>query len=124
MAEPIILLIDIDGTICPQCDGDYEKLLPYSEAITTINRLFDDGYKIIFFTSRFMGRTKGNVEKARDVGYVFTLQQLKTWGVKFHELYMGKPRSDFIIDDRALFFKNDWTEIYKAIQARRVALKK
>ena len=27
--------------------------------------------------------------------------QLKKWGVKYHELIMGKPYGDFFIDDKA-----------------------
>ncbi len=112
------LLLDIDGTICPQCEGNYDSLHPYSEAITTINNLYDEGYKIVFYTSRFMGRCENNVIEAYKEGYEFTLQQLKSWGVKFHELHMGKPRSDIVIDDRAIFFENNWEKIKEEIRKK------
>ena len=31
--------------------------------------------------------------------------QLITWGLKFHELIMGKPSYDIIIDDKSFDFK-------------------
>jgi len=107
------LIFDIDGTICQQCSGDYENLRPYSEAIKTINKLHDRGHKIIFYTSRFMGRTDNDIIETYKQGYDSTLNQLKKWGIKFHELYMGKPRGDLIIDDKSIFFKQDWDKIYQ-----------
>lgn len=111
MDELETVLFDIDGTICPQCEGDYHNLRPYPEAIDTINALYDSGRKIIFYTSRFMGRCNGDVAEVYQRGYEFTLQQLRSWGIKFHELHMGKPRSDFVVDDKAGFSRNDWPKI-------------
>ncbi|MEK6855517.1 MAG: hypothetical protein AABX73_04825 [Nanoarchaeota archaeon] len=109
------LLIDIDGTICPQASkGEgYDNIEPYSEAIRTINKLYDEGFKIIFFTSRFMDFNKGDVLKIyREGGHEYIKKQLDKWGVKYHELHLGKPKSDIIIDDRAVFFENNWSKIY------------
>jgi hypothetical protein len=107
------IIFDIDGTICEQCEGDYQKLKPYKEAVDMINLLYDEGYKIIFYTSRFMGRCNGDVLQVYKTGYEFTYNQLKDWGIRFHELWMGKPRGDIIIDDKSAFFKNDWKNIYE-----------
>jgi len=107
------LIFDIDGTICPQCEGDYENLKPYPKAVEAINKLHEEGHKIIFYTARFMGRTNNDVIETHKQGYDFTKNQLESWGLKFHELHMGKPRGDIIIDDRSVFFKPDWKEIYK-----------
>ena len=38
--------------------------------------------------------------------YNFTLEQLKTWGCKFHELQLGKPNADFFIDDKGISDKD------------------
>ena len=35
-------------------------------------------------------------------GTKVTLEQLKKWNVKYHELHLGKPAGDFYIDDKAL----------------------
>ena len=37
-----------------------------------------------------------------------TMKQLKKWNVKHHKLIFGKPSSDLYIDDKALFFKDNW----------------
>ena len=84
--------LDIDGVICTNTYGEYYKAVPYKEVIEKVNRLYDRGEKIIFYTSR--GETSG-----RDLK-VFTEVQLSKWGVKYHVLKMGKPSADYYIDDR------------------------
>ncbi|MEM0465204.1 MAG: adenylyltransferase/cytidyltransferase family protein [Candidatus Pacearchaeota archaeon] len=114
--ENLTLLVDIDGTICPQVKKGqgYNNLEPFKDAIETINKLYDEGFRIILYTSRFMGYNKGDILKIyREKGNVYIEDQLKKWGLKYHELYLGKPQSDIIIDDRALFFERDWKKIYK-----------
>ena len=37
-----------------------------------------------------------------------TLKQLKKWNVKYHKLVFGKPSFDLYIDDKTLFFKDNW----------------
>lgn len=105
--------VDIDGTICEKpehTDGDYEISVPIKERIEKINKLYDDGHTIIYLTARGMGRFKNSRALAHKEFYNFTYNQLKSWGCKFHELYMGKPAADQYIDDKAIkdhdFFKN------------------
>lgn len=43
--------------------------------------------------------------------------KVKTWGVKYHELYMGKPRCDILIGDRAIFFNADCRAMREAIES-------
>jgi hypothetical protein len=112
------LCFDIDGTICTQTPGNYNLAKPYEEALNTINQLYEEGFKIIFFTSRFMGRNCGDTIKAYNEGYEFTKKQLDDWGFKYHELYLGKPMHDIYIDDKCLFYQNDWDVIYKKIKER------
>lgn len=115
------LLFDIDGTVCPQAEkGEgYENLEPYPKAVDTINKLYREGFKIIFYTSRFMDSHNGNLLSIyKNKGYDFIFNQLKSWGLKFHELHVGKPQSDLIIDDRALFFNPDWNKIYEKIKEK------
>ena len=47
-----------------------------------------------------MGRHKNNSRKARNQFYHQTEKQLNSWGVKFHDLFLGKPAGDFYIDDK------------------------
>ena len=113
-----VICFDLDGVICSQTGGDYENAVPDKQAIDVINRLYEEGNRIIISTSRFMGRNDNNVIETYKDGYDFTIKQLKKWKVKFHELDMGKPRYDFLVDDRAVFFKNDWEKIYKTLTGK------
>ncbi|HTL69023.1 MAG TPA: hypothetical protein VL200_15265 [Lacunisphaera sp.] len=113
-----MLYFDLDGVICTATDGSYEKAEPIHDAIATVNALFESGYRIVIFTSRFMGRTRGNAAEAQKLGFEFTTRQLAGWNVKFHELRLGKPVYDVLIDDRAVFFHPDWTAIRTDIERR------
>ena len=101
---------DIDGVICTSSDSDYSNSLPNKAAIEKINKLYSAGNKIIIFTARFMGRTNNNIEKAKQLGYEETLIQLKSWNVKFHQLFMGKPSYDVLIDDKAFNYNENWIQ--------------
>ncbi len=108
--------VDIDGTICTPTKGrDYESAQPYETRIHTLNKLYDEGNYIIYFTARAMGRFSTEeypiaAAKASAVLFELTQKQLKEWGVKYHELIMGKPHADMFIDDKAwpdhVFFKD------------------
>jgi hypothetical protein len=95
-------VFDIDGTICTNTDGDYEKALPYLNRINAINRLYDEGNIIIFLTARGMGRYGNAIAKAHTAFYDLTVRQLKVWGVKHHSLFLGKPSGDIYVDDKGV----------------------
>ena len=107
--------IDIDGTICtPTVGRDYHKAQPWQDRIKVLNKLYDEGNYIIYFTARAMGRFANQPHsvasvKAKEVLFELTRQQLEEWGVKYNELIMGKPHADFFIDDKGVkdedFFK-------------------
>jgi uncharacterized HAD superfamily protein len=77
-------LIDIDGTICDDIPNEEpERMLTakvYPDALKLVNKWFDQGQRICFFTSR--------LEEHR----AYTEQWLKENGFKYHSLLMGKPR--------------------------------
>ncbi len=99
--------IDIDGTICPTVKGDaYAKTRPYLDVVRRINQLFNKGDRIIIFTARGTGTGKD--------WSTFTFKQLTEWGVKFHELQMGKPEADWFVDDKAFNPRSDiWGDGYE-----------
>jgi len=109
--------VDIDGTICsPTVGRDYHKAEPWQDRIKVLNKLYDEGHYIIYFTARAMGRFANLPHsvasvKAKEVLYDLTKQQLEEWGVKYHELIMGKPHADYFIDDKGVnadeFFLNN-----------------
>lgn len=102
-------VFDIDGTICTNTYGKYEEAKPFLERINFINKLYDEGNKIIFFTARGMKSLNGDIDEAYKKYFDFTEMQLKAWKVKYNELRLGKPSGDFYIDDKGVndadFFK-------------------
>lgn len=103
--KKIIFCFDIDNTICTTIKKKYSKAKPKKKIILLINRLYDKGHTIKIFTSRYMGRNKDSVRKARSQGYKQTFNQLKKWNLKFHKLLLGKPSFDIFVDDKALGHK-------------------
>ena len=98
----MIYCFDIDDTICTTNNKDYINSMPYYDMIERINYLHDSGNKIILFTARGMGKFNGDVKKVYEVYFDLTTNQLKEWGVKFDNLYLGKPSFDYFIDDKNL----------------------
>ena len=108
------ICFDIDGVICKiRKDNNYNKSQPIKKNIRFINNLKNKGFKIILFTSRFMGRTNENKSKAESMGYKLTKDQLKRWGLSYDKLIMGKPSYDLIVDDKSLFFNKNWIDTLK-----------
>ncbi len=77
-------LIDIDGTICDDIPNEEpERMLTakvYPDALVTLNKWYDEGHIICFFTSR--------TEEHRE----YTERWLRENNFKYHSLLMGKPR--------------------------------
>jgi hypothetical protein len=77
-------LIDIDGTICDDIPNEEpERMVTaavYPDALLTLNKWYEEGHIIFFFTSR--------TEDHRAV----TEAWLQKNGFKYHGMLMGKPR--------------------------------
>ncbi len=103
-------VFDIDGTICTNASPYYERAMPLADRIKKINTLHDNGHRIICFTARGMGRHDNNASMAIQDFYELTANQLKLWGVKYHQLILGKPSGDIYVDDKGIndenFFAN------------------
>lgn len=98
-------VVDIDGTICipgKNEESRYAEALPIQSRIDKINKLYDEGHTIVYLTARGMGRYKDNVDLAKKEFYEFTEEQLKNWGCKYHQLFLGKPSGDYYIDDKGV----------------------
>jgi phosphoglycolate phosphatase-like HAD superfamily hydrolase len=115
---------DIDGVLCDQVEGNYADAKPRQAMIDMLNRLYDRGYRIILHTSRFMGRAKSDPAEADRIGREFTVQQLAGWGVRYHELWMGKPRYTYVIDDRSVFYQEDPARIEALLEQEAAKAKK
>lgn len=77
-------LIDIDGTVGEDIPNEEPERMPdaavYPQARDTLNRWYEQGHVITFFTSR--------TEEHRAI----TEKWLNKHGFKYHGLLMGKPR--------------------------------
>lgn len=90
----MIYCFDLDGTLCSLTKSEYDKAEPIIERINIVNKLYDDGNTIIIDTARG-AQTKID-------WYDVTKNQLDSWGVKYHELRVGKKlHYDKLIDDKA-----------------------
>jgi len=103
-------VFDIDGTICTQSNPDYENAKPFKARIDKINQLYLDGNTIIFQTARGMGRSNDNQKAAIELMYEFTKKQLDGWGVKYHDLFLGKPSGDIYVDDKGVNDEDFFTD--------------
>ncbi len=89
----MIYCFDLDGTLCETNDGDYLNAVPLLRRVARVNRLYDAGHTIIIDSAR--GSVTGEDWHSQ------TLAQLEEWGVKHHQLYVGrKPYADVYVDDR------------------------
>ena len=88
------IFVDIDETICFYEGGrDYRDAIPNKDNIAKINKLYDEGHNITYWTAR------GSVTKIDWFGV--TKNQLDRWGCKYHKLSVGeKPHYDLLICDK------------------------
>jgi len=90
------IFVDIDGTICSiKEDHNYLEAKPFPDRIKEINRLYDNGHIITYWTGR--GGSTGFDWKNN------TIMQLEDWGAKYHNLIVGdKPHFDLYICDKSV----------------------
>lgn len=101
-------LIDIDGTICDDVPNEEPErmrhIAPYPDALEIINKWYEQGHIIYYFTSR--------TEEHRQI----TEEWLRKHSFKYHGMLMGKPRGGNYhwIDNhivRATRFKGKFTDL-------------
>jgi len=96
----MVIIVDIDETICSHGDGDkyaerdYADAIPIKNNIEKINQLFEEGHTIIYWTAR--GSLSG-IDWSE-----LTIKQLNDWGAKYNEASCGKPYYDLFICDKAV----------------------
>jgi hypothetical protein len=89
-----VYFIDIDGTICTSVkDAKYHEAKPFLDRIELYNQLYENN-TVIYWTAR--GTTTG-------IDWLeLTTKQLDEWGVKYHDVRVGKPFYDVFIDDKSI----------------------
>lgn len=110
-----IFIVDIDGTICENIRNEegaerMRHAKPFAEVIDGINKLYDEGHYICYFTAR--------TDEHRQA----TEEWMKENGIKHHLIIFNKPRKigkfdeyHFIDDTRikATTFKGKFTKFVK-----------
>jgi hypothetical protein len=103
-------LIDIDGTVTEDVPNEEPErmvtCLPYEGSVNMINKWYDEGHIITFFTSRT------NEQE------LITKQWLEKHGFKYHNILFNKPRGGNYhwIDNhivRATRYDGVWSELVK-----------
>lgn len=97
----MVIYVDIDDTIADYAIEDsktnYYLARPISINIDKINKLYDEGHTIIYYTARSSKSTHKREEYTK-----LTVKQLNEWGCKYHEVSVGeKPAYDMIICDKS-----------------------
>lgn len=101
-------LIDIDGTICDDVPNEEPErmatALPYPDAQKILDKWYDEGHIVFFFTSR--------TEEHREI----TEAWLKKHNFRYHGILFGKPRGGNYhwIDNhivKATRFKGKFTDL-------------
>lgn len=112
-----VFLIDIDGTICEDIKNEeahlYSTAEVYPDSLKIINKWYDEGNVITFFTAR----------ESKDK--VVTEKWLLENGFRYHGLMMDKPRindgQEYVwIDNRkvrAITYLGTWSEL-KEVDAK------
>lgn len=92
--EPLTYIFDLDNTLCITQGNDYEHSEPLYDRIEIVNQLYFEGHHIIIDTGR-------GLESGID-WQEYTENQLRLWGVRYHELRVAKKlKYHYYVDDRA-----------------------
>tara|TARA_B100000282_G_C31725713_1_gene488315 strand:- start:456 stop:761 length:306 start_codon:yes stop_codon:yes gene_type:complete len=90
----MIVYVDIDETICKTPDDrNYANSVPIKKNIKKINKMYDNGDEIVYWTAR--GTVTG-IDWTE-----ITKKQLIDWGAKHHDVKLGKPHFDLYICDKS-----------------------
>jgi hypothetical protein len=118
-----VIAFDLDDVICKRdVEGNniekYLSCVPIPAMVEIVNNCYDSGNHIIIYTARGMSVFNKDVDAIYKNLYQLTLNHLKEWGVKFHELIMGKVHYDILVDDKAMssFRVNSMDDIFKQLE--------
>lgn len=113
LGKKLTIAIDVDGTVadCSKVDfnkvgrNPYElmKAKPIKGALNAVKKLYRQGHKVVFHSSRNHGSKK------------VTKEWLKKHGFPFHHIEMAKFVAHIYIDDRAINGCS-WKRVMKEIK--------
>lgn len=121
-----VIVMDIDGTLCEikSKEQSYLDVIPKFNILEKLNKMKQEGFYIILYTSRQMRTYDGNIGKINANTGKILFQWLEKYDIPFDEIYFGKPwcgKNGFYVDDKAIrpseFTKLSYDEIIKLLEA-------
>ena len=121
-----VIVMDIDGTLCEikSKEQSYLDVTPKFNILEKLNKMKQEGFYIILYTSRQMRTYDGNIGKINANTGKILFQWLEKYNIPFDEIYFGKPwcgKNGFYVDDKAIrpseFAKLSYNEIIKLLEA-------
>ena len=121
-----VIVMDIDGTLCEikSKEQSYLDVSPKFNILEKLNKMKQEGFYIILYTSRQMRTYDGNIGKINANTGKILFQWLEKYDIPFDEIYFGKPwcgKNGFYVDDKAIrpseFAKLSYDEIIKLLEA-------
>lgn len=95
------LVVDIDDTISSTTNRDWENAIPNTQLINKLNRLFNEGWEIHYYTAR--GNVSFNSRAEADNYYRPIIENwFKKHNVKYTALSFNKILAAYYIDDKAI----------------------
>lgn len=125
MKDNKVIVIDIDGTLCPikKPSENYQDLFPYVDMVEKLREYQKMGFYIILNTSRNMRTYNGNLGLINKN----TAKTLSFWldkhNIPYDEIFYGKPwqgKGGFYVDDKTIrpdeFKKLSYDEILNIVE--------
>ena len=92
MKKEKVIVMDIDGTLCPiKVLIKYKDLCPYSDMVEKLKEYHEMGFYIILNTSRNMRTYNGNIGLINKNTAKVLLSWLEKYDIPYDEIYYGKP---------------------------------
>ncbi len=107
MKNEKVIVMDIDGTLCPikKKDEEYIALQPYPEMVQKLKEYKKLGFYIVLNTARNMRTYSGSLGLINKYTAKVLLEWLEKHDIPYDEIYYGKPwqgKGGFYVDDKTI----------------------
>lgn len=102
MKKSKTIVCDVDDTISTHHNRDYENAEPHWPIIDKLNKLYDEGWEIVYLTARGQLSFNGDLELIEKHRRPVLEAWLHKHGVKYSKLSFQKELAQYYIDDKAI----------------------